>query len=110
MTLVESPRPSFANFKVALALALALALYSLSSQNRKSQNAIRRRQMGRSSVWFLASWNVSTLLDVDGPIPMAQQGNKLDAVDARKIDQVMAELVKYRVDVACFTGDKTIRT
>ena len=53
-------------------------------------------------MWFLASWNVTTLLDVDGPIETARQGRDVDAVDERKIDQVVAEMEKYRVDVVAY--------
>ena len=70
------------------------------SQDERSQGALRTSQARRSGVWFLASWNVRTMLDVDGPIETARQGNVLDAVDERKVDQIVAELVKYRVDVA----------
>ena len=33
-------------------------------------------------------------------VETAKQGNDLDVVDERKVDQVVAELEKYRVDVA----------
>lgn len=53
----------------------------------------------------MASWNVRTMLDVDGPIETARQGNDMDVVDERKVDQVVAEVVKYRVDIA---GDQVV--
>ena len=37
---------------------------------------------------------------MDGPIETARQGNELDVVDERKVDQVVAELERYNVDVA----------
>ena len=70
------------------------------SQDERSQGALRASQARKSGVWLLASWNVRTMLDVDRPIETARQGNVLDAVDERKVDQIVAELVKYRVDVA----------
>lgn len=70
------------------------------SQDDTSQGALRASRVRRSDVWFLASWNVRTLLDVDGPIETARQGSEVDVVDERKIDQVVGELVKYKVDVA----------
>ena len=45
------------------------------------------------------------MLDVDGPIETARQGNDMDVVDERKVDQVVAEVVKYRVDIA---GDQVV--
>ena len=36
---------------------------------------------------------------MDGPIETARQGNDLDAVYERKVDQVVAELERYNVDV-----------
>ncbi len=72
------------------------------SQDDISQGAYRTGQ-GKSGVWFLASWNVRTLLDVDGPIETARQQNddeRVYVVDERKIDQVVAELRKCKADVA----------
>ena len=57
----------------------------------------------------MASWNVRTLLDVDGPIETARQNSKMDVVDERNIDQAVAELARYRVDVySWFTRDKVV--
>ena len=42
-------------------------------------------------MWTLASWNMSTLLDVEGPIETARQGDNMQVVDERKIDQVVDE-------------------
>ena len=42
-------------------------------------------------MWTLASWNVRTLLDVEGPIETARQGDNMQVVDERKIDQVVDE-------------------
>ena len=66
------------------------------SQDNTSLSALQTSQVGISSVRFWASWNVRTMLDVDGPIETARQGNELDimdAVDEWKVDQVVAELV-----------------
>ena len=56
--------------------------------------------MRKSDVWFLASWNVRSLLDVNGPIETMREGNDLVVVDEWNVDQVEAELEKYNVDVA----------
>lgn len=54
-----------------------------------------------TSVWFLASWNVRTLLDVDGPVETARQGDdSVVVVDERKIDQVVDELKRHQVGIA----------
>ncbi len=52
-----------------------------------SQGAHCRTGQGKSGVWFLASWNVRTLLDVDGPIETARRQQNDDervVVDERK--------------------------
>ena len=67
---------------------------------RGSQCAHRASHLRRSGTWFLASWNVRTLLDVDGPIETARQRVDLEVVDERKIDQVVAVLGRYKVDMA----------
>ena len=56
--------------------------------------------MRRFSWWYVASWNVRTLLDVDGSIATARRRCDVSVVDERKIDQVVSELEKYRVVVA----------
>ena len=56
--------------------------------------------MRRFSWWYVASWNVRTLLDVEGSIATARRRCDVSVVDERKIDQVVSELVKYRVVVA----------
>ena len=43
------------------------------SQGERSFRAHRASRVQRSSVWVLASWNVRTLLDVEGPIETARQ-------------------------------------
>jgi len=51
--------------------------------------------------WVLASWNVRTLLNVEGPIEVARQNSEMHTeADERKIDQVVDDLHKYGVDVA----------
>ena len=77
------------------------------SQGEPSLNAHGASKVLRSSVWVLASWNVRTLLDVDGPIETARQGaDDMQVVDERKIDQVVNELGKYKVDVAALQETK----
>ena len=71
------------------------------SQDDTSLGALRANTVRRVSVWVLASWNVRTLLDAEGPIEVARQGSELvDVLDGRKVDQVVDVLGSYRVDVA----------
>ena len=56
--------------------------------------------MRRFSWWYVVSWNVRTLLDVDGSVATARRHCDVIVVDERKIDQVVSELEKYRVVVA----------
>ena len=46
------------------------------------------------SWWYVASWNVRTLLDVEGSIVTARRHCDATVVDERKIDQVVSELEK----------------
>ena len=41
-----------------------------------------------------------SVMDVKGPIETARQGKDTSVVDERKVDRVVVELEKYRVDVA----------
>ena len=81
----------------------AEALYT--SQNVKSFCAHRARLLRKSSMWVLASWNVRTLLDVDGSIETGRQGDDNQVTDER-IDQVIDVLGRYKVDVAALQETK----
>ena len=48
----------------------------------------------------VASWNVRTLLDVEGSVETARQSCDVSVVDERKIDKVVGELGRYQVVVA----------
>ena len=48
----------------------------------------------------MASWNVRTLLEVDGPLENARRRGEAEVADERKINQVVAELGRCKVDVA----------
>ena len=77
------------------------------SQGERSSCALRASRVGRSSVWVLASWNVRSLLDVEGSVETARQANDLHVVtDERKIDQVISELGRYKIDVAALQETK----
>ena len=53
-----------------------------------------------SQKWYVASWNVRTLLDVEGSIETARGFGDGSVVDERKVDQVLSELDRYGVVVA----------
>ena len=77
------------------------------SQGVSSYFAHRANKMRGSSVWVLASWNVRTLLDIDGSIDTARKGvGDAEVVDERKIYQVVEELNRYKVDVAALPETK----
>ena len=76
------------------------------SQDVKSFRARRASLLRKSSTWVLASWNVRTLLDVDGSIETGRQRDDIQVVDERKIDQVVDVLGRYKVDVAALQETK----
>ena len=76
------------------------------SQDERSIGAHRASRVQRTSVWTLASWNVRTLRDVEGPIETARQGDDMQVVDERKIDQVVDELGRYKTDIAALQETK----
>ena len=76
------------------------------SQDERSFGAHRASRVQRFSVRTLASWNVRPLLDVEGPIETARQGDDMQVVDERKIDQVVDELDRYKIDIAALQETK----
>lgn len=78
-------------------------------QGGRSLSAHRANQVRGFAKWYLATWNVRTLLDVDGSIGTARQGSQageLSVVDERKIDQVVGELDRYKVVVGALQETK----
>ena len=65
-----------------------------------SKNALRTKQRHKSLVWNLASWNVRTLLDVEGSLETARSRAEIGIAEDRRIDQVVGELGRYGVVVA----------
>ena len=79
------------------------------SQGGRSLSAHRANQVRGFARWYLATWNVRTLLDVDGSIGTARQGSEageVSVVDERKIDQVVGELDRYKVVVGALQETK----
>ena len=69
------------------------------SQGKPSIGAHRASRMCGSSVWYVASWNVRTLVDVEGSVKTARHDSDVRVMDKRKIDQVVRELDRYHVVV-----------
>ena len=76
------------------------------SQGESSNVAHRTRQKRGSCVWYMATWNVRTLLDMEGPVGTARHSCDMSVVDERKIDQVISELDRYKVSVAVLQETK----
>ena len=72
----------------------------LHTSQAQQHSALRTSLTAKLNVWNLASWNVRTLLDVNGPIEVARHTDDIAVVDERKIDQVINELNQYKIDVA----------
>ena len=56
----------------------------------------------------LASWNLRTLVDVEGSVETARHGCEVSVMDERKIDQVVSELDRYCVFCGWITGDQVV--
>ena len=46
----------------------------------------------KASSWRVGSWNVTSLLDSEGPVEIARQGRDTAPGEDRRIDQVVMEL------------------
>ena len=59
------------------------------SQGELSFSALQAKQKYLFSCWYFASWNVRSLLDVEGSVDTAKCTTESVTVDERRIDQVM---------------------
>ena len=57
-------------------------------------------------VWNLASWNIRSLVDVEGSIHGARQRSECVDPEDRRVDQVIRELDKYSIKVAALQENK----
>ena len=57
------------------------------SQGEPTFCAHRASRLRGFSVWYVASWNVRTLLDMEGSIETARQDCNENVKDERKIDK-----------------------
>lgn len=69
-------------------------------QGETSKDARSTSRMCGFCVWYMVSWNVRTLVDIEGSIETARQRCDESIVDEWKIDQVISELDRYTVSVA----------
>ena len=76
------------------------------SQGEPLIGADRASQMRGFSVWFVALWNVRTLVDVEGSVETARHDCDASVMDERKTDQVVSELDRYHVVVAALQETK----
>ena len=76
------------------------------SQDEPTFCAHRASRLCGFSVWYVASWNVRTLLDMEGSIETARQDCNENVKDERKSDQVVSELNRYQVAVAALQETK----
>ena len=70
---------------------------------KRAQSRKRKRKL---SLWHLASWNVRSMLDVEGSIKTARQRCETREAEDRKIDQVVSEVGRYGVVVAALQETK----
>lgn len=76
------------------------------SEEEPSNVAHSTKRKQRRSVWNMASWNVRSLVDLEGSIETARQRSELVDAEDRRIDQVVRELERYRIKVAALQETK----
>ena len=57
---------------------------------------------------YMCTWNVRTLLDLDGSVETTKQNGEVSVMDERKIYKVVSKLDRYRVVVGCVAGDQVV--
>ena len=68
--------------------------------------ACRAKRKHKFSVWYLATWNVRSVLDVEGSVETARQGSEAATSEDRRIDQVVGVLDRYGVVVGALQETK----
>ena len=56
--------------------------------------------------WNLATWNVRSVLDVEGSVETARQGREVSYSEDRKIDRVVGEMQRYKVYIGALQETK----
>ena len=72
---------------------------SLPEESTPSNSALRRQWKSELALWRLATWNLRTLLDVEGSIQTSRQGYETANAEDRRIDQLVSEFERYNVVV-----------
>ena len=70
------------------------------SRAEPSFYAHRAKKRRKYSVWNLATWNVRSLLDAEGPLETAKCRDEAGEAEGRRVDQVILELERYNIAVA----------
>ena len=84
------------------------------TESELSFTALRVRHKRKMAAWSLATWNVRSLVDGEGSVQTARQRKEEANAEKRRIDQVVSELNRYKIDVAALQetkwfGDETYR-
>ena len=61
---------------------------------------VLRKKQNQGLIWYLASWNVCSLLEREGPIETARKCREVADAKDRRIDQVVGQLERYCLVVA----------
>ena len=78
----------------------------LQPSRARSNRALRAKRS--ETTWKLGSWNVRSMLDVEGPVETARQGAKVtnSAKEERKVDIVVRELDRYGITIGALQETK----
>ena len=84
-------------FSSSFACPPAEGLYP--SQEVTSKNAHRRAKQ-RCKAWYFGTWNVRSLVDIEGTVETARLSSENSEPEDRRIDLVIRELNRYDIKVA----------
>ena len=56
--------------------------------------------------WWFASWNVRSMLDVEGPLETARRGRDTSHAQERKVDLIAREIDRYAIKIAALQETK----
>ena len=94
---------SIASLGSSLACAPAEKLRNSQELQIAHRTKVKKHQQ---SVWFFATWNVRSLVDIEGSVETARQSTETHQAEDRRIDQVIRELKRYQVSVAALQETK----
>ena len=77
------------------------------SHTSRAPSFIARSSKRRQNLaWNLATWNVRSVLDVEGSIETVRQGREVSYSEDRKIDRVVGEMQRYKVYIGALQETK----